>query len=309
MKHKVVCIGAMLVDELFYCNKPVITATSNPAAIKRSAGGVMRNIVHHLVLLEIPVDFISVVGNDADGQWLINNCKENGVDLSNIITADCSSGKYTAFLNPDGSLFAAAAVNPTESFLTIALLQKKEGLLMAATVIVADTNLDASVLQWLIAFCRQQGKHLFIDPVSVEKAKKLSIIVLEGLYMVTPNADELLSLGKNQNDAEAVLMELMQSGVQYIWLRKGKGGSEMVSKQNRYNLPSPNITVKDSTGAGDAALAAWIAAFCLGKTERQCLLAAHAMAAAVLQVEGAIDQSINQNKLFDAIKNYYPDEQ
>ncbi|MFT3909636.1 MAG: PfkB family carbohydrate kinase [Ferruginibacter sp.] len=309
MKHHVVCIGAMLVDELFYCKEAVVAATSNPAIVKRTAGGVMRNIAHHLALLDIPVQFITVTGNDSDGRWLNEDCVRAGIDMSATITANCSTGKYSAILGPDGSLYAAACVNPSESFITTDLLKERDAVLSSATIIVADTNLDANVLEWLIEYCKERSILLFIEPVSVAKARKLSSIVLNGLFMVTPNEDELPSLSLNNSTAETILHELITKGVKHVWLRKGANGSEIITSQNRYSLPSPKTIVKDITGAGDSALAAWIAAYCLGKNEKQCLLAAHAMAAAIIKIEGAVDTSIDQKKLFDSIKTYYPDEQ
>ena len=308
MNPLIVCIGAMLVDELFYCQQNVVAGTSNPAVVNRSPGGVMRNIVHHLVLLDIPVEFITVAGNDADGEWLMKNCSESGISMSHTMIAECNTGKYAALLNPDGSLFAAAAVNPSEEFLTISFLQSKGHLLDKATMIVADTNLNINVLEWLIAYCKTSNKLLIIEPVSVAKAKKLSAIDLNGLYMITPNEDELLSLSKQHNQKDDICRELFDKGVKNVWLRKGAEGSEMISANGCQHLAAPHINVKDITGAGDAALAAWIAAYTLGMAPKQCMLAAHTMAAGVLQVEGAIDKSITQNKLIEAIKKYYPNE-
>ncbi len=308
MNHQVVCIGAMLVDELFYCQQNVVAGTSNPASVTRSPGGVMRNIVHHLVLLGIPVQFITVAGNDADGEWLMKNCTESGIGMSHTMIAECSTGKYAALLNPDGSLFAAAAVNPSEEFLTIPLLQSKDEIMDKATMIVADTNLNINVLEWLIAYCKTNNKLLIIEPVSVAKANKLSDINLNGMYMVTPNEDELLSLSTQCNKKDDICRELFNKGVQQVWLRKGTEGSEIISANSSQHLAAPKVNVKDITGAGDAALAAWIAAYTLGMTPLQCMFAAHTMAAGVLQVEGAIDKSINQKKLIESIKTYYPNE-
>ena len=135
MKHKVVCIGAMLVDELFFCKEPVVAGTSNPAYIKRTAGGVMRNIVQHLQLLEIPVQFITVVGNDADGEWLKKECELIGINTGTTITANCSTGKYAAILQPDGNLYTAVAVNPAEAYLSVAVLQEYIEVLNSASII------------------------------------------------------------------------------------------------------------------------------------------------------------------------------
>ncbi len=307
-KHKVICIGAVLVDELYQCFELVIGGSSNPASITKTAGGVMRNIVHHLVLLETPVQFVTVVGNDADGEWIKNVCTEAGIDMSTAHIANCNTGKYAAILNPDGSLYAAAAVNPCEVYLTIELLQQQIQLLLSATIIIADTNLSTDVLSWLITFCIDKNRMLIIEPVSVSKAKKLSAIDLNSVYMITPNEDELLSLNNESISTKTSINTLLNRGVKNIWLRRGMHGSVMHSLHKKITLPAPAVKVKDSTGAGDAALAAWAAAYCMGMNEMECLKAGHAMAAIVLQTTGAIATNTNKQILLRAIKEFYPDE-
>lgn len=306
-KHKVICIGAVLVDELYQCFEPVIAATSNPASVTKTAGGVMRNIVHHLVLLGTPVQFITVVGNDADGEWIKNICTTAGIDMSAAHTANCSTGKYAAILNPDGSLHAAAAVNPCEVYLNTELLQQQIQLLLSATIIIADTNLSTEVLSWLIAFCNDKNIMLIIEPVSVSKAKKLAAVYLQGVFMITPNEDELTSLN-NEPSTETAIDVLLKRGVKNIWLRKGVHGSVTYSRNKKITLPAPTVKVKDSTGAGDAALAAWASAYCMGMNELECLKAGHAMAAIVLKTDGAIATNTNKQILLNAIKEFYPDE-
>lgn len=308
INKKVICIGAVLVDELFYCFEPVIPATSNPAVMKKTAGGVMRNIAHHLVLLDIPTTFITVAGNDADGVWLINDCVTAGIDMSAAITANCNTGKYAAILNPDGTLHAAAAVNPCEVYLTTELLQQQITMLLTATVIIADTNLNTTVLAWLIGFCREKNIPLCIEPVSVSKARKLAGIDLHGVFMITPNEDELKSLVTTTGDENNTVEQLHGRGATNIWLTKGAAGSTMFTKDRRIYLPAAAAKVKDTTGAGDAALAAYVAAYYMGMDEINCMKAGHTMAAHVLQQDGAVATGITQQTLLTAIKKYYPDE-
>ena len=308
INEQVVCIGAVLIDELFYCFDPVIASSSNPAVMKKTAGGVMRNIAHHLVALDISTAFITVAGNDVDGEWLINNCKEAGIDMSAASRADCSTGKYAAILNPDGSLYAAAAVNPCEAYLNIELLQQQTATLLSASIVIADTNSSTEVLSWLIAFCNKENKLLFIEPVSVSKAKKLSSINLNGVFMITPNEDELRSLLLQPTTTENAVKKLLQQGVKNVWLRSGVNGSAIYSNSKTIELAAPVVAVKDSTGAGDAALAAWVAARCFEMNEIDCLKAAHAMAAEVLKTDGAMAINMNKLKLLQAVKAYYPHE-
>ena len=70
MSGPVVCIGASFVDELFHTANDILPATTNMASVSKTAGGVSRNIAHQLALLGVPVQLISVFGNDGDGDWL-----------------------------------------------------------------------------------------------------------------------------------------------------------------------------------------------------------------------------------------------
>lgn len=309
MPAPVICIGATLVDELYFCSEKTVAATSNPAVLKRYAGGVARNIAHHLALLGIPVQLVTVLGNDPDGNWLKNECIQNGIGTDVLLCVDDSTGKYASIINTDGSLYVAACTDLCDKYLTPGFLEQQEPFLSSAKLIIAETNLPGNTLEWIISFCDQRDILLFIEPVSVAKAKKMAMMDLSGIFMITPNEDELPSLCNHsyKNSAEAI-SELLQRGVKNIWLRKGAEGSEIFTGESSLVLPAPVIHVKDSTGAGDAALAGWVAAYCMGMNKPECMKAGHAMALEVLQVKGAIATSITKDNLITAIKKYYPDE-
>lgn len=221
------------------------------------------------------------------------------------ITAECSTGKYAAILHPGGSLYAAAAVNPCEKYLTIELLQQRKELLLSATIIVADTNLSSDVLAWLIQLCNNNAIPLCIEPVSVSKAKRLQHLALQGVWMMTPNEDEIYSL-TTAHDEQAAIDQLQNRGVKNIWLTKGAQGSSMYTKEHVIHLLPVDVAITDSTGAGDAALAAYIAAWCMGMDPINCMRSGHVLAAHVLQQHGAVATAISQQKLFTAIQQHYP---
>ncbi len=309
MSSPVICIGAALIDELYFCSEQTIAATSNPAKLKRSAGGVARNIAHQLALLEVPVQLITVLGNDPDANWLLEDCRKNNIGTEFLLQVVDGTGKYASILNPDGSLFVAACSDLCEIYISPEFLMKQDRCLSTACMIIADTNLSIETLKWLASFCNQKNIPLLIEPVSVSKAKKLADMDMAGVFMITPNEDELISLCKHpaQNVNEA-LKELFQRGVKKIWLRKGAAGSEIFGKDGGLSLAAPTISITDSTGAGDAALAGWAAARYMGFDEMQCLKTGHALAFEVLQVNGAVANTVTKEKLFKAVKKYYPDE-
>jgi pseudouridine kinase len=120
----VICIGAALVDELFHATDELLLATTNDATVTKTAGGVARNIAHQLALLDVPVQLITAVGSDSDGDWIKQVCRAAGVGLDAIITKDGLNGKYTGILNPDGSLFSAFLTNAANHLITPEHLEK-----------------------------------------------------------------------------------------------------------------------------------------------------------------------------------------
>ena len=67
----IVCLGAALVDDAFTCVAEPAPGTSNPAVHRRNAGGVARNVAHHLAQLGHPVELVAHLSTDNDGDWLM----------------------------------------------------------------------------------------------------------------------------------------------------------------------------------------------------------------------------------------------
>src|SRR6185436_9550693 len=191
MPKPVICIGAAFIDELFHAKEELMIATTNDATLTKTAGGVSRNIAHQLALLDVEVHLISVFGNDSDGDWLRQVCTNAGVKINASITRQGLSGKYTGILNVDGSLFTAFISNDAFHLITPGHLEKNKDLLQTASYLLADTNLSVDTGKWLLSFSNQTGIPLIFEPVSVPPAKKFRNINLDGLFLITPNEDEL----------------------------------------------------------------------------------------------------------------------
>jgi pseudouridine kinase len=308
MLNPVICIGAALVDELFHATEEMLLATTNNAIATKTAGGVSRNIAHQLALLGVPVQLVSVFGNDSDGDWLKQVCRAAGVKLDGSITREGLSGKYTGILNIDGSLFSAFLTNAANHMITPEHLEKHRGLLKTASYLLADANINIDTAQWLLAFSKETGIPFIIEPVSVPPAKKFREENLDGLHLITPNEDELPVLCSDSAFlTQLQIEELLNRGVEYIWLHNGIHGSALYSKEKAITLHAPKIEVVDCTGAGDGSLSGFLLARHLGMEGMDCLKLAHTLSAEILQVNGAIATHLNQDMLLKLVHKYYPD--
>ncbi len=307
MSGPVVCIGASFVDELFHTAGEILPATTNIANVSKTAGGVGRNIAHQLALLDIPVQLISVFGNDSDGDWVKEICTASGVRLDASITLPGFSGKYTGILNADGSLFTAFLTNPVNHLITPKHLELNKDLLRTASWLLADTNITIEAIEWLLAFSNKTNIPFIIEPVSVLPARKLKGVDLNGLYLITPNEDELPALcTEKATTTDQQVEELLRRGVQFIWLHHGEQGSALYSKGKMATLAAASADVLDCTGAGDASVSGFVLGKYLGMDDLNCLKLAHTLSTEILQVNGAVSKDLSQRKLLSLVSKYYP---
>jgi pseudouridine kinase len=308
MPKPVICIGAAFIDELFHAKEEMMIGTTNEASLTKTAGGVSRNIAHQLGLLGVDVQLISVFGNDSDGDWLKQACRNAGVNLDFSITREGLTGKYTGILNVDGSLFTAFISNEAFHLITPGYLEKNKELLQNASYLLADANINADTGEWLLAFSNQTGIPIILEPVSVPQSKKFRNINLRGLHLLTPNEDELPALcSEKALFTQHQIEELINKGVENVWLHNGKLGSAIYNKERSITLHAPEIEIVDCTGAGDGSLSGFILGKTLGKEDVDCLKLAHTLSAEILQVNGAIATHLNQQKLLSLVSKYYPD--
>lgn len=308
MPKPIICIGASLVDELFHAKEELLPATTIDASVTKTAGGVSRNIANQLALLGVPVQLISVFGNDSDGDWLKQGCLRAGVKLDASITREGLSGKYTGVLNPDGSLNTAFLTNAANHLITPAYLETQRTLLESASFLLADANIAVETTSWLLSFSLETGIPLILEPVSVPPARKYKDADLRGLFLVTPNEDELPVLcNGGSHMTQQQVEELLNKGVQQVWLHNGKHGSVLYTRGKTLSLHAPAIEVLDCTGAGDGSLSGYLLGKYLGYNDEQCIRLAHTLSAEILQVNGAIATHLDQATLLSHVSKYYPD--
>lgn len=306
MQKPVICIGAALVDDLYHAHDPMMMHTTNEVTQTRTAGGVARNIAHQLSLLDIPVQLISVFGKDNDGDWLKKVCLDAGIHLDASVMDATVTGKYTALIDKDGSMFTALLTNAALHLITPEHLQKHEALLATAAYVLVDANISVESVNWLIRFTNLNKIRMIIEPVSVPPAKKIAECNFEGLYLITPNEDELPALcSENAVTIEDQVNELLNKGIQYVWLHKGKLGSALFKKTETLQLNAPAANVVDCTGAGDGSVSGFILSKYFGKDNLNSLRTAHTLSAEILQVHGAIATHLNQEKLLNSVSKYY----
>jgi pseudouridine kinase len=222
---------------------------------------------------------VSAVGDDAFGDGAIRVTAACGADVGAVRRVPGATGTYTAVLDDRGELVVAVSDMAVVDRLELDTLH-----LADAALVVVDGNLAAAQVARVLAAASAAGVRVAFEPVSVAKAARSAELVRD-LFVVTPNVDEIAALtGRPLEDWREAVADLHARGVEHVWLRQGAEGSWMCSRgEEPVHLDAVPATVVDVTGAGDAMLAAWVAAWLAGADPVVAARAGHRAAAATVE--------------------------
>ncbi len=292
----VAVVGAVNLD---ICGRPgqkLILQDSNPGTVTSTPGGVGRNIAHDLRLLGENVAFLTVFGADAGGAQLREGCEDLGMDLSAAETIPGGRTSTYLYITDDrGEMKLAVSDMELIKNITPEWLEARAGILNDAAAIAVDGNLMPEALQWIADSC---AAPIFADPVSVTKAERLRAI-LPKLHTFKPNLTEGQHL-TGETEPEAVLQKLLDLGVRRVYLSLGHQGILAGEGERRALLPCYPTNLVNTTGGGDAVMAALIWAYLRGLNLEQSTRAALKAGQITVEYEGTNSPELTAEKLMQA---------
>ena len=293
MRPYVAVVGAVNMD---VCGRPyqkLILRDSNPGAVRYTPGGVGRNIAHDLRLLDVAVRFVTVFGDDPYGAALQESCRMLGMDLTDAAAMPgMRTSTYLYITDEHGEMQLALSDTDISECITPDFLTPRLEMLNAASAVVVDGNLTRETLCWI---AEHVTVPIFADPVSVTKAERLRPI-LSRLHTFKPNLTEGQHL-TGETAPERIVDALLSQGVGHVFLSLGADGILAGAGEERVMLPCFPTRMVNTTGGGDAVMAALIWAHLGGKTLREATAAALKAGRIAVEYDGTNNPALNESAI------------
>lgn len=298
-ESRVTVIGGANLDIYGFPGAELMPAVSNPGRVETTCGGVGRNISENLARLGASVALVTAIGEDAHGDRIRQGAQAAGVDMSHSIRSTrYPTSTYLALQDGLGEMAWAVSQMDIMAEMTVENLRKEEPWLDKASALVLDANLPEAAIAWLAN--RYRHLPVWLDPVSVEKSKKLKG-VMDSLFAIKPNRKEATQLsGIQANDREGVLANwrwFMKAGVTELWLSLGQEGLFFGNARGGFFAGVPTSDLVNANGAGDALMAGAVYSTLAGDTDQDRVRMALAAAALTCTSGETIHPDLSETRI------------
>ncbi len=218
-------------------------------------GGKGANQATALAKLGAKVKMIGKVADDANGAKLLENLKNNNIDVSGVATDGSQTGLAAIILDGDGRnriVVYEGANSEIESDKAIAELKSDIDLLL----LQFETNEEV-----VINCVNKAVKNNITTVIDCGPAKNFSLEKMQGATILSPNESETKALtgiypDNDENILKASKILEERSKAKYIVLKLGDRGSALWDGKELKLFPPYKSNVVDTTAAGDCFTAA-----------------------------------------------------
>ena len=233
--------------------RPEPGETVTEAQLSKGNGGKGANQAAAAALLGAGVTFLGRVGDDGFGEPLVEALADKGVDTG-LIEASPGWSTGTAFitLTPDGENAITVAPGANRS-LTTDDVDEASDAIGGARVLVAQMEVPLEVVLRAVEVAARQGTRALVNLAPMREVPRKLLAKLDPLVVNEHEAAFLL--GEKVEGVEGALSaapELLELGPKSAVITLGKEGAVFSDGDSTSHVPSPEVEVVDTTGAGDA---------------------------------------------------------
>lgn len=303
-KCKVLIYGDFMVDKYIIGSVKRISPEA-PVPIlevtkKNSKLGGAGNVVNNILALGASTRVLGCVGDDADGQWIVNQLKKQCAD--------------TGFLKTNEQVMTIVktrVVSKNQQYLRLDeeriqdipqeyaqyIQENIEEILTDISVLIISDYGKGAVTKELAGFLIEHANRANIPIVVDPKGKDYSKYV--GATVCTPNTNELKVVTGITSEEESVITEagfkLRQDiSLKYLMLTRSEKGISIFDETKKTDYPAVAKDVIDVTGAGDTVVSVVALGLAVGYEIGECSKLANLAASVVCSKFGAATLSMNE---------------
>lgn len=270
----ILVVGSSNIDLVIrVSNIPSVGETVLSHYTNRLPGGKGANQAFACGRLGGDITFLSLLGNDMYADIILDSLASANVDISRVERDQNSqTGMALICVNDkgDNSIIVIPGANTT---CNIDYLKKQDTAFKDCSIIALQMEIPLESVYYSIRRGKELGKTIVLDPAPAPTSDKIPKDIYPLLDFITPNETELHKLTGFPVDSKENLLKasnrLLNMGVPNILVTLGAKGAMLLNKDGYIHLKPPQVSVVDTTAAGDTFNAAFIIKIAEGKDYKE----------------------------------------
>ncbi len=279
-------IGALNYDRLYSVRKLAKRGTHEPIRqVCESPGGSAANTIVGLSRLGFKTGFIGAVGCDSEGETILREFKRDGVCVEHVKVVDDRTGIIIGFVESKGerTMYPYPGANNT-----LVLSARDIKFAGKARVVHMSSFVGGKQLKEQEKLIKKlSGVKISFSPGHLYSSKGLSKLktIVERTCILFLNEDELSNL--TGMSISGGTKKLLDAGVQCAAVTLGAEGCFVRTQDESVLVKAKRIKAVDTTGAGDAFAAGFLAGYMKNKSVRECGILGNTVAGYCIKGFGA----------------------
>ncbi|MEO5832682.1 MAG: PfkB family carbohydrate kinase [Nakamurella sp.] len=268
---RVTVVGDVGLDVVAQVRGNIVPGQDTRAGVVVTPGGAGGNTAAWLAAYGVPVSLLARVGDDEAGRTASAELAAAGVDCRFAVDPTLATCCVVVLVTPDGQRTMLADRGANKAFCADDVVlgtptESRQHLHLSGYVLLDDGSRAAGL--HALAAAKAVGWTTSVDPQAARHIEAVGaptfLSWLADVDLLLPNDGELAAMG----GAESVLTVVDQ-----VVVTHGEHGASWMSGAERQTMPAPAVHRTDSTGAGDAFNAGWLAHWLAGDDPRVALAA------------------------------------
>jgi len=258
MSDKIIVIGSMNADLVIHSQKmPALGETITGSDFQVNAGGKGLNQAVAIAKLGGNVSFCGAVGNDANGELLLNELKNNNVDFKGFKTEKTATG-IAMITVVDGNNFIILD-SGANAKLTPDVIKNYSDLIGESEYCVMQLEIPVETVLKVCEIAKKSDTKIILNPAPF---KELPVEIFSQIDYIIPNEHEAYDLTgiypDNEENTKKSVLRLKQMGVKNVIITLGERGCVYNVGDSVLFKPALKTNVVDTTSAGDTFVGALV---------------------------------------------------
>ena len=253
----IVVIGAVFVD---------IKGFPLDAYIPTIHGGVSRNVVEDIANIELRPTFLSIVDDSALGEDVIRKLQRHKVNTEYVQKIPEGMGTWLAVFDNDGDLAGSISQRPNLMPILDLINEKGDEIFKDCDSIVLEADIDPEIIKTVLDYSKKYNKKVFGVISNMTLAVERRDLLQQFDCLVCNELEAGIFFAENYSKkspkdlCEIIYQKVSAGAIKSMVVTMGSKGSIYADHLgNKGICPAKKVTVRDTTGAGDAFIGAVIA--------------------------------------------------